>query len=53
MRRQSIDEFLMEEVSIIYENDTILDVVGDFIVDHELELTNMNVYEHSTLLFED
>jgi len=27
----------MEEVSIIDENDTILDAVGYFIVDHELE----------------
>jgi hypothetical protein len=34
---QSIDEFLMEEANIINENDTILDVVGYFIIDHELE----------------
>jgi hypothetical protein len=40
-------------VSIIDEKDTILDAVGYFIVDHELELKNMNVYEHSTLFFED
>jgi hypothetical protein len=33
----SIDEFLMEEASIIDENDTILDVVGYFTLDHELE----------------
>jgi hypothetical protein len=43
----------MEKMSIIDENDTMLDAVGYFTVDHELELTNMNVYEHSTLLFED
>ncbi len=40
-------------MSIIDENDTMLDAVGYFTVYHELELTNMNVYEHSTLLFED
>ncbi len=50
---QSIDEFLMEEVSIIYENDTILNAIGYFTVDHELELIDMNVYEHFTLLFEN
>ncbi len=50
---QSIYEFLIEEVSIIDEKVTILDAVGYFIVDHELELKNMNVYEHSTLFFED
>jgi len=43
----------MEEVSIIDENDTILDAVGTFTVDHELELSNMNVYKHYILLFED
>jgi hypothetical protein len=34
---QSIDELLMEEASIIDENDTILNASGYFIVDHELE----------------
>jgi len=43
----------MEEVSIIYENDTILNAIGYFTIDHELELIDMNVYEHFTLLFEN
>jgi hypothetical protein len=43
----------MEKMNIIDENDTILDAIGYFTIDHELELTYMNVYEHFTLLFED
>jgi hypothetical protein len=43
----------MEKMNIIDENDIILDAIGYFTIDHELELTHMNVYEHSTLLFED
>jgi hypothetical protein len=40
----------MEEVSIINENDITLNVVGYFNVDHELELIDVNVYEHFILL---
>jgi hypothetical protein len=40
----------MEEMSIIYENDAILNAIGYFTVYHELELIDINVYEHSTLL---
>ncbi len=40
-------------MSIINENDIILDVVGYFIIDHELELIDVSVYEHFILLFED
>jgi hypothetical protein len=35
---QSIDEFLIKEVNIIDENDTILDAIGYFTIDHELEV---------------
>ncbi len=34
---QSIDEFLMEQVDIIDENDTLLNATSYFSVDHELE----------------
>jgi hypothetical protein len=34
---QSVDEFFMEETKIIDENDTMLNVVDYFNVDHELE----------------
>jgi hypothetical protein len=34
---QSIDEFLMEEVDIIDENDTLLNATNYFNVDHELK----------------
>jgi hypothetical protein len=34
--RQSIIEFLVEEVGIIEQNDTMLDATGYFNVDHEL-----------------
>jgi hypothetical protein len=34
---QSIDEFITEKVDIIDENDTLLNVVSYFIVDHELK----------------
>jgi hypothetical protein len=33
---QSIDEFLVQEVGIIEENDTMLDATSYFNVDHEL-----------------
>jgi hypothetical protein len=33
---QFIDEFLKEESSIIDENDTMMDLVVDFNVDHEI-----------------
>jgi hypothetical protein len=34
---QSINEFLMDEVDIIDENDTLVSATSYFIVDHELE----------------
>jgi len=34
---QSIDEFLIEKTNIIHENDTLLNAIGYFNVDHELE----------------
>jgi hypothetical protein len=42
--------FFMEETKIIDENDTMLNVIDYFNVDHELEWW-VNVYEHSSLVF--
>jgi hypothetical protein len=46
---QSIDEFLMKEVSIIYENHTMLDVVNCFTVDHELEYWQIWMFMNTLL----
>jgi hypothetical protein len=35
--QQSIDEFFMEKVDVIDENDTLLNVTSYFNIDHEME----------------